>query len=130
MFNQQYFHFTFSTNFYTFLFCANEKLTYLSFFIYHKLTVASFLFSIPILDFPSCVIGDQPELTAESLEIGDSQLYSWRNVFSCINLLRILNKLTKWKHSRIMVGRIILAASSFLYFLTFKNLLCFKCNKI
>nr|CAD7402452.1 unnamed protein product [Timema cristinae] len=59
--------------------------------------------TIPILDFPSCVIGDQPELTAESLEIGDSQQYSWRNIFSCINLLRILNKLTKWKHSRIMM---------------------------
>ncbi|XP_034247106.1 striatin-interacting protein 1 homolog [Thrips palmi] len=58
---------------------------------------------IPILDFPACVIGEQPELTVESLEIGDSQLYSWRNVFSCVNLLRILNKLTKWKHSRIMM---------------------------
>lgn len=59
---------------------------------------------IPILDFPACVIGDQPELTIESLEIGgDNQQYSWRNVFSCINLLRILNKLTKWKHSRIMM---------------------------
>ena len=23
---------------------------------------------------------------------------------SCINLLRVLNKLTKWKHSRIMVS--------------------------
>ncbi|XP_014291797.1 striatin-interacting protein 1 [Halyomorpha halys] len=59
--------------------------------------------AIPILDFPSCVIGDQPELTVESLEIGDNQQYSWRNLFSCINLLRILNKLTKWKHSRIMM---------------------------
>lgn len=58
---------------------------------------------IPILDFPACVIGDQPELTGENLEIGDSALYSWRNMFSCINLLRILNKLTKWKHSRIMM---------------------------
>ncbi|KAL1140935.1 hypothetical protein AAG570_000863 [Ranatra chinensis] len=58
---------------------------------------------IPILDFPACVIGDQPELTAESLEIGDNQQYCWRNLFSCINLLRILNKLTKWKHSRIMM---------------------------
>ncbi|XP_015609648.1 striatin-interacting protein 1 homolog isoform X2 [Cephus cinctus] len=58
---------------------------------------------IPMLDFPMCVIGDQPELTVEGLEIGDSQTYSWRNVFSCINLLRILNKLTKWKHSRIMM---------------------------
>ncbi|XP_046621758.1 striatin-interacting protein 1 isoform X2 [Neodiprion virginianus] len=58
---------------------------------------------IPILDFPSCVIGDQPELTAETLEIGDGKPYCWRNIFSCINLLRILNKLTKWKHSRIMM---------------------------
>ncbi|XP_019753616.1 striatin-interacting protein 1 isoform X1 [Dendroctonus ponderosae] len=59
--------------------------------------------AIPILDFPSCVIGDQPDLTAESLEIGDAAQFSWRNMFSCINLLRILNKLTKWKHSRIMM---------------------------
>ncbi|XP_016839671.1 striatin-interacting protein 1 isoform X5 [Nasonia vitripennis] len=58
---------------------------------------------IPILDFPMCVIGDQPELTVDNLEIGDNQNYSWRNVFSSINLLRILNKLTKWKHSRIMM---------------------------
>jgi len=62
-------------------------------------------FSIAILDFPSCVIGDQPELTAESLEIGTNLPYCWRNLFSCVNLLRILNKLTKWKHSRIMVLR-------------------------
>lgn len=62
--------------------------------------------SIPLLDFPMCVIGDQPELTLENLEVGDSLTYSWRNVFSCINLLRILNKLTKWKHSRIMVNNI------------------------
>ncbi|KAJ8977107.1 hypothetical protein NQ317_008453 [Molorchus minor] len=59
--------------------------------------------AIPIFDFPSCVIGDQPELTTESLEIGDAATFSWRNMFSCINLLRILNKLTKWKHSRIMM---------------------------
>ena len=62
-----------------------------------------FCFSIAILDFPSCVIGDQPELTAESLEIGSNLPYCWRNLYSCVNLLRILNKLTKWKHSRIMV---------------------------
>ena len=62
-----------------------------------------FISSIAILDFPSCVIGDQPELTAETLEIGTNLPYCWRNLFSCVNLLRILNKLTKWKHSRIMV---------------------------
>lgn len=60
--------------------------------------------TIPIFDFPACVIGEQPELTKESLDIGDSSVpYSWRNVFSCINLLRILNKLTKWKNARIMM---------------------------
>uniref|UniRef100_A0A336LN51 CSON003707 protein n=1 Tax=Culicoides sonorensis TaxID=179676 RepID=A0A336LN51_CULSO len=58
---------------------------------------------IPIMDFPACVIGDQNELTSDSLVIGDSATYSWRNIFSCINLLRVLNKLTKWKHSRIMM---------------------------
>lgn len=36
-------------------------------------------------------------------EAGDSNQFCWRNLFSCINLLRILNKLTKWKHSRTMV---------------------------
>ncbi|XP_058806014.1 striatin-interacting protein 1 isoform X2 [Phymastichus coffea] len=59
--------------------------------------------AISILDFPMCVIGDQPELTSDNLEVWDNQNYSWRNVFSCINLLRVLNKLTKWKHSRIMM---------------------------
>ncbi|XP_055910947.1 striatin-interacting protein 1 homolog [Eupeodes corollae] len=61
--------------------------------------------AIPLLDFPSCVIGEQPELTCgESVVYGDNSLaYSWRNVFSCINLLRILNKLIKWKHSRVMM---------------------------
>ncbi|XP_030828749.1 striatin-interacting protein 1 homolog isoform X3 [Strongylocentrotus purpuratus] len=59
--------------------------------------------SIHVINFPSCVIGDQAELTAESLEAGDSQPFCWRNLFSCINLLRILNKLTKWKHSRTMM---------------------------
>ncbi|CAH1783106.1 unnamed protein product [Owenia fusiformis] len=58
---------------------------------------------ISALDFPNCVIGPQPELTAENLEAGDNQQFCWRNLFSCINLLRILNKLTKWKHSRTMM---------------------------
>ena len=65
-------------------------------------------FSIALLDFPSCVIGEQPELTAETLEIGDTSTFCWRNMFSCINLLRVLNKLTKWKHSRIMVSHVFI----------------------
>uniref|UniRef100_A0A8D2MDI7 Striatin interacting protein 1 n=1 Tax=Zonotrichia albicollis TaxID=44394 RepID=A0A8D2MDI7_ZONAL len=36
-------------------------------------------------------------------EAGDNNQFCWRNLFSCINLLRILNKLTKWKHSRTMM---------------------------
>uniref|UniRef100_A0A1A9Z2P8 Far11/STRP C-terminal domain-containing protein n=1 Tax=Glossina pallidipes TaxID=7398 RepID=A0A1A9Z2P8_GLOPL len=62
--------------------------------------------TIPLLDFPSCVIGEQPDISGESYvysgEVTDKP-YSWRNVFSCINLLRILNKLIKWKHSRVMM---------------------------
>uniref|UniRef100_A0A8C5R5R0 Striatin interacting protein 2 n=1 Tax=Leptobrachium leishanense TaxID=445787 RepID=A0A8C5R5R0_9ANUR len=59
--------------------------------------------SISALDFPSCVIQELPELTAESLETGENNQFCWRNLFSCINLLRILNKLIKWKHSRTMM---------------------------
>lgn len=86
--------------------------------------------SICVLDFPHCAVHEMPELTAESLvsedcrrgdrppagdvgvgshlcvflqEAGDNNQFCWRNLFSCINLLRILNKLTKWKHSRTMV---------------------------
>lgn len=60
--------------------------------------------NITFIDFPACVIGEQPELTAiDLLYTNNRSSYSWRNVFSCINLLRILNKLTKWKHSRIMM---------------------------
>lgn len=94
---------------------------------------------IPLLDFPACVIGDPPEMTAEALEAGSGSSAGnispggsggggspgggsdggmggglgcnnqgtvtccWRNMFSCTNLLRILNKLCKWKHSRIMM---------------------------
>ncbi|XP_078091901.1 striatin-interacting protein 1-like isoform X9 [Mustelus asterias] len=56
-----------------------------------------------VLDYPHCVIHELPELTTEVLEAGDHTQFCWRNLFSCINLLRILNKLTKWKHSRIMM---------------------------
>ncbi|NWY06883.1 STRP2 protein, partial [Nothoprocta ornata] len=59
--------------------------------------------SISVLDYPYCTVHDLPELTAESLEAGDNNQFCWRNLFSCINLLRILNKLTKWKHSRTMM---------------------------
>ncbi|XP_078091895.1 striatin-interacting protein 1 homolog isoform X7 [Mustelus asterias] len=59
--------------------------------------------SIFVLDYPHCVIHELPELTTEVLEAGDHTQFCWRNLFSCINLLRILNKLTKWKHSRIMM---------------------------
>ncbi|XP_074831974.1 striatin-interacting protein 2 isoform X4 [Carettochelys insculpta] len=59
--------------------------------------------SISVLDYPHCTVNELPELTAESLEAGDNNQFCWRNLFSCINLLRVLNKLTKWKHSRTMI---------------------------
>jgi hypothetical protein len=55
------------------------------------------------LDFPACVLNEKSEVTAETLENNGSELCCWRNMFSCINLLRILQKLTKWKHSRTMM---------------------------
>lgn len=59
--------------------------------------------NIPVLDFPSCVLGDfQPDLNG-TIEIGSDSNHCWRNVFSSINLLRVLNKLCKWKNSRIMM---------------------------
>lgn len=79
--------------------------------------------SIPGLDFPSCVIGEgqgSAEMSAETIDAilaedsagqgsgGQStqpvsSYYCWRNMFSSINLLRILNKLSKWKNCRIMM---------------------------
>lgn len=75
----------------------------LKFFNQNIVTYVTSRNTISVIDFPACVIGEQPELTAETLEISETQTYCWRNMFSCINLLRILNKLTKWKHSRIMM---------------------------
>lgn len=60
-------------------------------------------FSIAPLDFPACVIGPQPELTADLFDVPEIENYCWRNMFASINLLRILNKLTKGKHARTMV---------------------------
>lgn len=58
--------------------------------------------TITVIDFPACVIGEQAELSNEILEMGYAETpYCWRNLFSSINLLRILNKLIKWKETRI-----------------------------
>lgn len=73
---------------------------------FFNLNIASFIQSKNSnihLDFPNCVIGKKADLEAEDLENSDSSTIRWRNVFSCINLLRILNKLTKYKRSRIMM---------------------------
>uniref|UniRef100_A0A8C7ZW29 Striatin interacting protein 2 n=1 Tax=Oryzias sinensis TaxID=183150 RepID=A0A8C7ZW29_9TELE len=75
----------------------------LKFFNQNIMSYISAKNSICVLDFPHCVVHEMPELTAESLEAGDTNQFCWRNLFSCINLLRILNKLTKWKHSRTMM---------------------------
>ena len=58
--------------------------------------------TISVIDFPACVIGERAEMTNEILEMGWADTpYCWRNLFSSINLLRILNKLIKWKEARI-----------------------------
>ncbi|KAF7256545.1 hypothetical protein EG68_06625 [Paragonimus skrjabini miyazakii] len=55
--------------------------------------------TLPYLDFPSCVIEKPPD---EYVDVG-WRPYCWRNMFTYINLLRILNMLTKWKHSRTLL---------------------------
>lgn len=52
------------------------------------------------------IVEEWPVLNIDNLEDSDTQspsYYLWRNVFSAINLLRVLNKLTKWKHARTMM---------------------------
>lgn len=83
---------------------------------FFNLNIASFIQSknnYSQLDFPNCVIGEQLELDANELENGDSAVFRWRNVFSCINLLRILNKIAKYKRSRVMMLVIFKSAQIF-----------------
>lgn len=57
--------------------------------------------TISMIDFPACVIGEPPMLSSKWQCF--FQPFSWRNMFSCINMVRILNKIVKWKHSRVMM---------------------------
>lgn len=74
----------------------------LKFFNQEILNYVTSLNTVTAIDFPACVIGEQAELTDDILVMGwvDTP-YCWRNLFSSINLLRVLNKLTKWKESRV-----------------------------
>lgn len=71
--------------------------------------------NIDFLTYPVCLIGDPAkdsvdwpseivkEFDLAILAITSSQNCTWRNMFSCINMARILNKLTKWKYARTMM---------------------------
>eukprot|EP00731_Ephydatia_muelleri_P013318 Em0007g628a len=64
----------------------------------------------PVMNFPNCVLhppgegGMDPTMTGGGPEGSSTattdQGYCWRNLFACINLVRILQKLSKWKHCR------------------------------
>ena len=58
--------------------------------------------NFPSLNFPTCVLVPQDgDVTMEVSESTTTDAgFCWRNLFSCINLVRILQKLTKWKHFR------------------------------
>nr|VZI47649.1 unnamed protein product [Spirometra erinaceieuropaei] len=84
------------------LFFANCIPLVLKFFNQNTLSYVQAKNTIACLDFPARVIGEVPELTPELLG-SDWSSCCWRNMFSCINLLRILNMLTKWKHSRTLM---------------------------
>lgn len=58
--------------------------------------------NFPTLNFPNCVFSPQDaQLTNDIVDSSTTDDgFCWRNLFSSINLLRILQKLTKWKHFR------------------------------
>lgn len=58
--------------------------------------------NISATDFTNCVLRSALEEDSSEAPPPDPG-YCWRNIFSCINLVRILQKLTKWKHSRTMM---------------------------
>ena len=63
---------------------------------------------IQSLEYPACLLYSTNLEQELETEVGDGEecegdYLSWRNLFSCINLLRVLQKLTKWKPSRTMV---------------------------
>jgi Domain of unknown function (DUF3402) len=55
------------------------------------------------LDYPACCFVGNTEITKEHMDAVGDQPYCWRSLHSCINLVRILNKLAKWKRSRVLV---------------------------
>ena len=74
----------------------------LKFFNQNMMQYISARNNFPSLNFPMCVLFPQDgEVTMEVSESTTTDSgYCWRNLFSCINLVRILQKLTKWKHFR------------------------------
>ena len=63
--------------------------------------------NFPERNFPDCVLIEPEGEGLINVDIPEAlptdPSYCWRNLFSCINLIRILQKLTKWKHSRIVM---------------------------
>lgn len=74
----------------------------LKFFNQNMMQYISARNNFPSLNFPACVlIPHEGEMTMEVSESTTTNSgFCWRNLFSCINLVRILQKLTKWKHFR------------------------------
>jgi len=59
--------------------------------------------------FPSSVFNNT-EVTLEGLEAGDGSSYCWRNMFASINMLRLVQKLTKWRPPRTMMLHVFKSA--------------------
>lgn len=71
--------------------------------------------SIPSLDFPSCIFFVPPPTIGHPIvENSDTlpdeavpKITCWRNLFSTINMLRIIQKLTKWRTPRTMMLNVL-----------------------
>ena len=74
----------------------------LKFFNQNMMQYISARNNFPSLNFPECVLA--PQEGEVTMDVAESRTtdpgFCWRNLFSCINLVRILQKLTKWKHFR------------------------------
>lgn len=63
----------------------------------------------------------QESTSSSQVDFTNSSPYSRRNLFTCINMVRILNKLVKWKHSRVMMLVVFKSAPTLIKALSIRN---------
>jgi len=78
-------------------------LLFFFFFFSQKLNFNLFSYSFFSHDNPQDMDGIEPPVRVEGEQTIKIERVCWRNVFTIVNLLRVLQKLTKGKNSRVNV---------------------------